>query len=170
MESKIGQAIRRIQTAYNRWGDGLFLGHSGGKDSCVIFHLTQQVFQPLVIHNPKSETHEETVKFLYGLDYPVLYLPVTQMEWYIRQRALGCQIDGSREAESTRQGKSTTVIQQGQERLRKGMSWTTEDGVFGLAVVYPIYDWTDQEVWEYIKQNQLPVSKEYEIHDSGTAR
>jgi len=40
---KVQEAIERIQKAYDRFGNEMFLGHSGGKDSQVILHLTKQV-------------------------------------------------------------------------------------------------------------------------------
>lgn len=146
----------------------IYVGHSGGKDSCVINHLTELAVESLdyrVVHTPKANgTHPDTLEFLYYqvcLKQKVDFVPFHEMEQYIRENYLKCQIDGTRRSEFDRGEKSTTVIVDGVDVSREDMSEKVDKGIFGLTLVYPIYDWTDEEVFQYLADNNLPISHEY---------
>ena len=36
-----------------------------------------------------------------------------------------------------------------------------KNGIFGLSITYPIVDWTDEEVFDYLDNNEIPFSAEY---------
>lgn len=165
MIEKINKAISRIQNApFPK--NGVYVGHSGGKDSVLVTHLAFEALGKTVpvVHTPKvsgsNAVHPATRDFLYNLPYPVLYLPPTsEIPNGLR---LNTQIDGTRRYEHSRQdGRSTNVVIDGKEISRENMPMYVEEGLFGKSFIYPIYDWTDDEVWEAHKLLNLPVSKEY---------
>ena len=166
-EDKVKTAISRIEKAYENFGTSLFCGHSGGKDSVVIFDLAQKVYPKItVIHNSKSNTHPDTVKFLYGVSekHNVLFVPPSNMERAIKTYGLRCQIDGTRIAECSRtDGRSTDFVVDNKNVSREVMTEFVENGLYGMGMLYPIYDWTDEEVWEYISVNNLSISNEYSL-------
>ena len=179
IHTKAKEAIQRIEQYSAKFKPGeVFIGHSGGKDSCVIHHLTRQVIDKFVIvHNVKpllgtsgdpvaalTEMHPATLQFLYSevCRYNhVQMMHSSMMPQFIQQNGLKCQIDGSRACEALREGKSSEFIHQGQNVNRKEMVPYIENGIFDLSIIYPIYDWTDDEVFEYIRVNNLPLSDEY---------
>jgi 3'-phosphoadenosine 5'-phosphosulfate sulfotransferase (PAPS reductase)/FAD synthetase len=176
---KILQAKDRI---FNYCGFALsevFVGHSGGKDSCVIHHLTKSVFgdDVRVVHNVKpmlgtsgdpvaalTEMHPETLVFLYETvcrNYKVHFMHSSQMPEFVVANGLRCQIDGARIAEASRPGKSSDIIRDGKNVNRSLMNEFEPNGIFGLNICYPILDWSDEDVFDYLHFFKLPFSDEY---------
>lgn len=142
-----------------------FVGHSGGKDSVVVRYLadTTPTEYPTV-HTPKfigsaNAVHVHTRDFLYTLNRDILYLPTpAQYERF----GLKTQIDGTRIAESARDdGRSTTFVSCGNDVPRTELTAYVPTGLFGLQYIYPIYDWSDLQVWSLILSKDLPFSREY---------
>ena len=172
---KVENALKQIKKCSNK---KFYLGHSGGKDSAVILHLALQVFKPediVIIHNVKplyedkpkgkTDTHIETLKYLYEYVIPqvkeVIFITPNKMEDTLKFHNLDCQIDGTRIEENNRVDKSATFIENGVEKSRKELKPFVETGLFGISFCYPIYDWTDDDVYNYIKDNKIKISKEY---------
>lgn len=168
------EAIKRIK--YAPFGeDGMFCGHSGGKDSVLVRYIVDQAIgdHVLTVHTPKPEgvrnaVHPFTKEFLYALDRPVLNIPVEMFhDMDVMERFnMVTQIDGTRAAEAERRdGRDVGVVVRGEERSRADMPLYLEDGLFGLQFVYPIFDWTDQQVWAAIFLYDIPFTKEYYVQD-----
>jgi len=179
MKEKIEKALSIIRTAHTCYNKGIFVGHSGGKDSQVILHLANRVLVEFkIVHNVKpmltpnmdpvsalTAMHPETLEFLYSeiaSNNHVSFLPAPMMSKYIASNSLTCQIDGARIVEAERAGKSADIIRDGVNVSRAEMSSFEPVGIFGLAISYPIYDWTDTDVFDYLTQNNIPISSEYE--------
>lgn len=166
------QALSILKGHIGRTYHRFCVGHSGGKDSVVVRHLTDLIDQNIrTFHTPKpygvNSVHPETVKFLYGLDRPVVHLPAKfNISDYI-----DVQIDGTRIEEASRDnGRSTTFVRDGVDVDRKLLTPFVENGLFGISYIYPIYNWTDEQVWAYIIQKELHVSPEYEIDTRSLAQ
>ena len=165
IEAKVLAALARIRGAYS---PGLYVGHSGGKDSAVILNLVDRALPNVVVpivHTPKpTDTHPLTVSYLYRLGRPVLYLPsdASSKLWPFTDNALTVQVDGTRIDEHDRtDGRSTDFVDDGVSKPRTELRAFVEKGLFGLSFCYPIYDWTTAEVWQYISENNIEVSEEY---------
>ena len=163
--SKVDQALARIR---NLDLAGVYIGHSGGKDSAAILHLADtavpnHVFP--IVHTPKpGETHPKTIEYLYRLGRPVVYLPKDSAVTFGLD--LSVQIDGTRIDEHDRtDGRSTDFIDNGVARPRTELRSFVARGLFGRSFLYPIYDWSTAEVWDYLRENQVHVSEEYENWD-----
>lgn len=141
--------------------DALYIGTSGGKDSVVIRHLARQAFDRWlpIVHTPKpGVTHLETVKFLYEMDEPIIYCPAR----YHHTLGLKTQIDGTRRSEFSRtDGRSTDVVIDGQNVSRENMPRVIRNGLFGLNFMFPILEWSDEEVWAHIILNEIHFTCEY---------
>jgi 3'-phosphoadenosine 5'-phosphosulfate sulfotransferase (PAPS reductase)/FAD synthetase len=170
MEDKIRAAIRRIEAAKELFGNGLFLGHSGGKDSCVIYRLTKAIVPNIkVLHTLKfkpdgaPDMHPATWHFVKALaaEETITFVSKDETQEVLDQLRLRCQIDGTRIDEADRTEKSNHLIVNGKEINRRNMPCFVGSGIFNLSILYPIYDWTDHEVWKYIHEWKVPVSDEY---------
>ena len=171
-------ALVRVKEAVDLYGNMLFVGHSGGKDSCVIHHMTQR-FMPEVtlVHNVKpmlssvgghieelTAMYPSTLEFLYSnvaLKNRMSFMPSHMMERFIRDSNLKCQIDGARIAEANRPGKSSNFIHNGINVNRQNLKPFIENGMFGLHVCYPIFDWSDDDVFDYVVKHEIQLSDEY---------
>lgn len=175
IQQKIDETVKRLQNLdlYTQYADTFYTGHSGGKDSCLINALVSMAYGELdsdtnkwkcyvsVIHTVKPlETHPLTIKFLYDLS-------ATQIIHYVPKEdhlslGLKCQIDGTRIAEATRNdGRSTNFVTNGVEKSRTELTFFVPNSLFGLDFVYPIFDWSDDEVWAALEYLQVPISPEY---------
>jgi 3'-phosphoadenosine 5'-phosphosulfate sulfotransferase (PAPS reductase)/FAD synthetase len=144
----------------------IYCATSGGKDSAVIMHLTHQVFPGcLFIHNPKSETDPRTVQMLYeySMKYHILYCRGADMQTLITSGGFEGQIDGTKRCEWNRSDKSIDVIIDGKNVRRDEMNaaWVV-NGIWGIQNLYPILEWSDEKVFEFCRENSIPLSKEYE--------
>lgn len=178
--NKVDIAIGRIQQAFEL-NPRLISGHSGGKDSVVIHDLIDRsgidVFA--TIHSPKplinnctqeelsTAMYLETLEFLYetvSVERPITILPRYMTQEWLRENEITCQIDGSRLVEYTRTDKSGNIIVDGENVSRLNMTEYVENGIFGLNLCYPIFDWTDEDVFDHITKYNLPISEEYFIN------
>lgn len=179
-EVMIDTAIERIRKAAALAQGKIFVGHSGGKDSCVVHDLCLKTLgegNVVVVHNPKpmlgtsgnawgalSEMYPETLNFLYTnvfKQHHVHVFPSFLMKPFILKNDIRCQVDGARASEHSREGKSTDFIRDGVNVSREFLVEYVEEGMFGLAISYPIFDWTDNDVFDYIALNKLGLSDEY---------
>lgn len=157
LDSLIAEACSRITSVSQ---DGMYVGTSGGKDSSVIVFITREVLGlnlPLFHTVKPTQVHELTVKFLYqqAEKYGMLYGHIPG-EGYVTQ------VDGTRIAEFNRDdGRSTTFVSKGKEYPRTELTPVVEDGLFGKNYVYPILDWSDDQVWSTIIRYNIPVTDEY---------
>jgi 3'-phosphoadenosine 5'-phosphosulfate sulfotransferase (PAPS reductase)/FAD synthetase len=144
---------------------GIYIGHSGGKDSCAIYWLMKMAF-PLdhipVVHTtkPKGEgaTHPLTLKFLYEQPFPITYCPRDAHD----RLGFKTQVDGSRRDEYTRtDGRSTNIVMNGKDVSREHMTMFVANGLFGLDFVYPIVEWSNEDVWALLYMQRISVSEEY---------
>jgi len=176
--NKVKEALDRIERVVGPFCDEVFVGHSGGKDSCVINHLATQVLgQVPLVHNVKpmlgtsgdpvaalTEMHPETLEFLYSevcKNHRVTFMHSVFMPSWITMNRMTLQIDGARQAEASRPGKSSDFIRDGVNVNRSLMSYYEPKGIFGLGICYPIFDWSDDDVFDYLYHYKIPFSKEY---------
>lgn len=179
MNIKVANAIGRIKTAAELNMGAVFMGHSGGKDSCVIFDLVMKTLGDIyVVHNIKpllgtsgteegalTEMNPDTLNFLYSSvckNHPVMFFHSSEMPDMLANMNFTCQIDGSRQSESTRLGKSSEFIRNGVSVSRSELTADYNmNGMFGINFSYPIFDWSDDDVFEYINANGIAISQEY---------
>lgn len=163
---KVLQAKQRLLVHCGGLERGVYIGHSGGKDSCVVTDLALTYLSPFtpIVHNLKEKgVHPLTQQFLYRTaeEWGIDFVRVRDMEKYLKTKGYVLQIDGTRRAEFDRTDRSNLVMVEGKEVNRADMPEFIPDGRFGLKMLYPIVDWTDDEVWEYIHRTKLAVSEEY---------
>ena len=165
IDSLTNQGINRLLN--NPFGTDVYAGTSGGKDSSVICDLylrycVQVGIKPQIIHNKKTIVDPLTVNHLYSLSYPIIYCTSADT---VNCTDRTIQVDGSRVAECDRtNGRSTDFICNGCSINRKDMPLYNARGLFDLRFIYPIYDWSDEQVWTYIYAHKLPVSEEYPFY------
>lgn len=163
--TKVAIAQQRIKNLFDTVPAAqIYVGHSGGKDSCTVYHLTKMVYPNVtVIHNTKAITHPLTVNFLYELAQrqKIHLVPVHDMEAFVKAGGYTHQIDGTKACEHDRTERDTTVRINGEDVSRENMEGYADNGVFGRSLLFPIYDWTDEEVFEFLKECGYPISQEY---------
>lgn len=171
----VQEALARLSTLPGDLYKGIYVGTSGGKDSVLVQWLADQALPMvlgidkeaiLAVHTVKTSganaVHPLTIDFLYHSKRTIIYAPAANH----KHLKLKTQIDGTRRSEHNRtNGRSTTLISDGKEISREEMPMFVRNGLFGLNFVFPIFDWSDEDVWAAILLNQIPYSPEY-LHAS----
>ena len=168
---KLDRSLGLIREAREKYGDGLVVANSLGKDSCAVWNLARQVspdirgFIVTTRFKPK-----ETIQFMletvarypelkvYVNDEPIpdrLYasdpdrccdiLKVEPIRRAIHEMEVTCWVTGLRCTE----GRTRTDFQEIEERDR------------GLIKLNPILIWNEREVWQYLALDQVPVNPLY---------
>jgi len=158
--------------------DGFWLCDSYGKDSCVILHLAQRsgvrfvahhnlttLDPPELIqfgrkHHPDTVVHKPEMSMLARLASSANRGPPTRLKrWccaeYKESSCKGVLMFGVRAAESIRRKANWKVFQPGLNGKR------------GQWILNPILFWTDDDVWRYIKENNIPYCS---LYDEGFTR
>ncbi len=170
VETSMANMTPLVEVAINRmkglpWGTEIkkpYVGTSGGKDSVVVEWLANNLFKIRlpVVHTPKAVTHPLTLNFLYekAQQVPIMFCPSSEHKYL----GYDTQIDGTRIAEYNRtDGRSTDFVRDGKNVSRAEMTVWCPNGLFGLNFIFPIFDWSDEDVWACIFKNDIPFSKEY---------
>ena len=126
------------------------------------------------------ETYEliERVQQRYGRTLRIYYPDAAKLEQWVGESGIngfrngveqrrGCC--GVRKVEPFRRAVSghrawVTGIRRGQSSSRALSAAVEWDGQYGLHKVSPLLDWTEKDVWEYIRKKRLPYNS---LHDIG---
>lgn len=119
-----------------------YIAFSGGKDSRAVLKLVREQFPNMVaIHNGHPGETIGNVKGILCIKPP----KAENVPKFLASVELEGQFDG------TRQDEDKTVIFDGVEIHRSTMTRAvTHNGVFGLKICYPLFDWSEQEVFDYL--------------------
>jgi phosphoadenosine phosphosulfate reductase len=126
------------------------------------------------------ETYDliERVQRHFGRTLRIYYPEAQQLEGWVDANGIngfrdgldqrrGCctirKVEPFRRAISGR-GAWVTGIRRGQSASRAMAAPVEWDGEYGLHKVSPLLDWTEKEIWEYIRKKRLPYNT---LHDSG---
>lgn len=175
---------------------GFWLAFSGGKDSCVILELAKMAgvkftayYNITTIDPPELvrfiiEQHPEVVrlhpqKSFFQLIKEKKFLPTRLMRYCCAALKEGksagyCTITGVRASESTRRRKQAAFVkvQSKKGTVKKDfdeMQRTMFQCVGGkdTVIINPILDWTDRDVWNFIRSKDIPYCK---LYDEGKHR
>jgi len=168
---KIQIAIERLKEFVPSDGTPYWLAFSGGKDSIVLYDLVKRSGVPYEAHyNITTIDPPDLVKFIVQ-QYPEVIRDKPKMSFWlygikkgfpIRQKRWCCAVlkeskgdgrrvlTGCRWAESPRRAKQRKLIEH----------W---GGKHPKQIVNPIVDWADSDIWEYIRGNNIPYCKLYDM-------
>lgn len=155
LQQKIEKSIQCIK--FYEPEDGYYLGFSGGKDSQVLLHLA-------VMSNVKFEAHynytkidpPELVRFIKQY-YPQVIFDIPDISYWdlIRKNKFPpssfnrycCRV--LKEGKGTNKCKLLGVRAEESSRRKKQQAITYNR-------ILPIFDWTENDVWDFLNDNNLP--------------
>lgn len=172
-QDHVSRAIQLLQDLEPK--DGYYLAFSGGKDSVVIYALAEmagvkydahyslttvdppELVQFIRKEYPTVEVHRPSLS-MWELILKEKYPPLRTMRYCCRVLKEGggqgrFLITGVRAAESARRAKRKQV-----ELCQKGK---------GRRFVHPIFEWTDADVWGFIREHKIQYCQ---LYDEGKKR
>jgi len=170
-KQKVDRSLGLIEAARDKYGDGLVVANSLGKDSVAVWHLAKRVDSKIrgfivTTRFKPAETvrfmEEEVARYpelkVYRNDEPVepeLYktqpdrccdlLKVIPTRQAIEDMKVTCWVTGLRCTE----GRTRVDFQELEQRDE------------GLLKLNPILIWHEREIWQYLALNQVPVNPLY---------
>ena len=170
-KEKVDRSLALIDEAYKKFGDGLVVANSLGKDSVAVWDLAKKVspkirgfivttrFKPeetikfmnkTVVKYPELEIFKSDIQIpdkLYATDPDKCcdLLKVAPTRQAIKEMKVKCWITGLRCTE----GRTRTDYKEVEERDK------------GLIKLNPILIWKEREVWQYLALYQVPVNPLY---------
>lgn len=157
--------------------EGYYLAFSGGKDSIVVYDLAVRAGVKFDAHYSMTGIDPpEQVKFIRE-HYPDVERMKPKMSIFkamclpayaclpLRHRRWCCELL----KEEGGIGRRVLTGIRWQESARRGKRQMTEESSQHKTKIYvhPIIDWTEDDVWEYIKMNKLPYIS---LYDEGFKR
>jgi len=170
-KEKVERSLSLIEEAYKKYGDGLVVANSLGKDSVAVWDLakkvdlkirgfivttrfkpkeTKQFMKEVVLRYPELQVYENTQEipepfFRTDPDLCCDILKVQPTRKAVKEMNVKCWVTGLRCTE----GRTRTDFKEVEERDK------------GLIKLNPILIWKEREVWQYLALYQVPVNPLY---------
>ena len=149
--------------------DGYYVCFSGGKDSIVVLDLVKKAGVKYDVHmNLTSVDPPELLKFIRQY-YPEcqMHRPEKSMFQLIRENGMPptrlvrycCRI--LKEQFGKDRIKITGIRWEESSRRKLRLSFEGNDNGYDDVFVHPIIEWASDEIWDYIKSNNLPYPSLY---------
>jgi phosphoadenosine phosphosulfate reductase len=173
LERKVEQSLRLIRSVCKMKGDfrdRLIGGMSGGKDSAVVYDLVMQVDNSVPFYYANTTIDPPgTMKFIREY-YPNVEILQPKKGYFTLVREKGLPTRQARYCcellkEYVGVGKNMFEgIRSEESRNREGRDYIQCDSrtaYKGGQHIYPIYDWTERDVWEYIDKRGIKTNPNY---------
>lgn len=178
-------APQLLRHVLEKFGDRIALASSlGAEDQVLTDMLCKLTDQPRIFTLDTGRLPEETYEVImttrqkYGISIDILFPDWQRVEEMVNARGpnlfyesvearkLCCQIRKIEPLKRMLSGLQAWIcgLREEQSTTRTGLQRVAWDETFGLLKISPLADWTTQQVWDYIKANDVPYNK---LHDQG---
>lgn len=176
------EVLERVSAAF---GSKIRFASSMGAEDQVIIHLIARAGLPIEIFTLDtgrmfSETYEliEKTEARYGIKIRMMFPDATQVENMVNQkginlfyksienRKLCCNIRKIQPLQRALQGAEAWIagLRREQSPTRTDLNIAVWDQGNGLIKINPLLEWSEKQVWEFIKENKIPYNA---LHDKG---
>ncbi len=185
-KSKITKALETLQAGLDETAGNIALACSFSVEDLVIIHLLRGLKSETTIFAiDTGRLHEET----YEVAEALLQKYNLQIEWYLPQTEALQQLERTKGLFSFRESLENRhecchirKVEPLQRALQNRAGWITgqrrshgttrselepieTDTAHGdILKINPLYDWSDDEVWDYARTNRLPANR---LHERG---
>ena len=182
---KIAQTEDILKKAGREYGDEAVFTSSFGAEDMVIAHLISKLDLDIEIATiDTGRLHQNTYDFIdravkfYGLNLKSYFPEAGEVEQIVREsgynlfyysqenRKTCCNIRKVNPLERVLTGKKAWVtgLRSEQNKYRQTLGITENDPARGILKINPLIYWTSTDVWDFIKQNNIPYNS---LHDKG---
>ncbi|MDD4977650.1 MAG: phosphoadenylyl-sulfate reductase [Gallionella sp.] len=182
LHKKIEQVKEVLATAAREFAPATFANSLGAEDMVLTDLIAK--FQPDIVMfsldtgRLPQETYDlmQAVRESYSVPLHIYFPESEQVERYVAQNGVNgfydsvenrkacCHIRKVAPLKRALQGKKAwlTGMRRDQAVTRGGLAVSAFDADHGLQKFNPLLDWSNAEVWQYLKQNDVPYNK---LHD-----
>jgi len=170
---KVAIAIERLRAFEPK--DGYYLAFSGGKDSIVILALAKEAGVKFDAHFSQCGGVDppELIRFIRTFPEVSIDMPPKSMWQLIRKhkmlptrlRRYCCRELKERGGDGRLVVTGVRWEESNQRKTRRMTERCMKDG--SKTYLHPIIDWSEQEVWQYIRERELPYCS---LYDEGRKR
>ena len=175
-----------VQWAVDSFGTNVTLASSFGAEDVVLVDILAKLAQkPRIFILDTGRLHQETydviekVRAKYGIEFEFYFPKTGDAEELLRAKGPNSFYDSVenrkeccyiRKVEPLNRALSTadawiTGLRRGQSVTRTGLDVVEIDaGHGGILKINPLINWSEQDVWDYIKANDVPYNA---LHDKG---
>ena len=183
LRDKIDSAVALLRSALEKHGDGLVYPSSFAAEASVLIDLIARNGLPIQILTldtgrlPQA-TYDviEAVEQKYGINVQVVFPDCREVEQMVREhgvnlfrhsveeRKLCCQVRKVNPLNRALKGKTAWITgrRRDQSEGRGDLQSVELDPVYGLTKYNPLLEWSWDEIWEYIRANDVPYNR---LHD-----
>lgn len=183
MEGKSAQEV--LQWAIDTYGKKVGLSCSFGPEDVVLVDMLAKLTKKAQVFtldtgrlNPETYDVMDAVRQKYNVKLKVMFPKTPKVEKMVRAKGLNLFYDSIenrkmccaiRKIEPLNRALKKydawmTGLRRQQSVTRTGMKKVEWDASHNIVKINPLMDWTNQQVWDYIKQNNVPYNK---LHDQG---
>ena len=173
IENTLYGEVDKVKVAINRLKlhepkEGYYLAFSGGKDSCVCYELCKMAGVKFTAHYHVTTVDPPELIYFIREHYPDAWENRTRPKKSMWQLIVAHGILPQRQIRycckelKEDNGKGRVVITgvRRAESVARSKRYTTE--ICQRGYVHPIFDWSTNEVWEFIKKYNVPYCPLYD--------
>ncbi|WP_198939347.1 phosphoadenylyl-sulfate reductase [Motiliproteus sp. MSK22-1] len=184
LKAKVEHAVSLLQTAHQEYGDVTFANSLGAEDVVINDLICRFVPEIEVFSLDTGRLPEETLTLLakleehYDRKVKVYYPEANAVESYVREKGINAFYQGQdlrkacchvRKVEPLKRALSdkkawVTGIRREQAMTRGTIAFNEWDEGNQLQKINPLADWTEKEVWAYIKAEEVPYNELHDLH------
>lgn len=164
-------AIKFIQTVERTAEKELYCANSGGKDSAIVEHLLKlSGIKYISMHSITTIDPPGTLKYIRE-NYPHTILLKPQYSFFkliekygppTRLRRFCCKFLKEYSSKGKMVFEGIRSAESNKRKNRDYIQCDTRSWMKGTQHIYPIYDWTDKDVWSYIEAKNIKLAPHYE--------
>lgn len=183
MSQILTQTIELLKQAEAQYAPDLVFACSFGAEDVVLFDLIAKHAPSIrIVTLDTGRLPQETYDVMdacrerYGLDIEVFFPDAADVESMVREKGLNlfyhsienrkfcCEIRKVRPLKRALKGAKAWVtgLRREQAASRTDMQPVEDDAAFGIKKFNPLIEWTEKDVWNHIRSNDVPYNK---LHD-----
>jgi len=185
VKEKVDQSIELLKKAEDQYGADIVFACSFGAEDVVLIDLISRYAPSIRIATldtgrlPQA-TYDvmDACRERYGVDIDVHFPDAEEVEQIVREHGLNlfyhsvenrkrcCEVRKIHPLRRALAGKKAwiTGLRREQADSRQTMAAIEDDGHFGIKKFNPLIEWTQDDVWAYIRENDVPYNALHDQH------
>jgi len=185
MQTKVNETIALLKQAQDEYAPDLVFASSFGAEDVVLIDLISKYAPAIdIVTLDTGRLPQQTYDVMdacrdkYGLKINVYFPDTAEVEMMVRESGLNlfyqsvekrkhcCEIRKIHPLKRALTGKKAwiTGVRREQADSRQTMAAVEDDGYFGIRKFNPLIEWSEAEVWSYIRDNDVPYNTLHDQH------